>query len=346
MQVGIFDHVELADRPLATTYNERLDYVVAADEAGFYCYHIAEHHCTPLNMVPNPGAYMGAVARLTKRIHLGPLVYLLPLYSPLRLAEEIAMLDQLSGGRYEVGVGRGVSPFELNYHKVDHADSREIFIDAFKCLNEALEHEDFSYDGKYFQYKNVPVPLRKLQKNLPFWYGSSNAVGAAWAGEHGMHFAANGPTSVAKTNIATFREALNKRGGPAAPKAGFSGGTAVGVLRHIVVADTDAEAARICEPAFVHHAANLNWLRVKHNSTEFAARLGVHTNMTYQNCTESGMVIAGSPDTVIRALREQAPEMDANYLLAYLFFGTMAATDAMNSLNLFAKHVMPAIADI
>ncbi|HEX3970498.1 MAG TPA: LLM class flavin-dependent oxidoreductase, partial [Stellaceae bacterium] len=123
MKVGLFDHVERSDRPLAQEYDERLEFLVAADQAGFYCAHVAEHHCTPLNMVPGPNVYLGALARLTKKIHFGPLVYLLPLYSPLRLAEEICMLDHLSKGRLEVGVGRGVSPFELKFNHVDHADS-------------------------------------------------------------------------------------------------------------------------------------------------------------------------------------------------------------------------------
>src|SRR5919106_4545573 len=141
MKVGIFDHVERADRPIATTYDERLKFAAAADEAGFYAYHVAEHHATPLNLVPVPGVYLGAVARATRRMRLGPLVYLLPLYSPLRLIEEIAILDHLSYGRLEVGVGRGVSPFELRYHKVDHDESREIFIDAFKCISAGLTTE-------------------------------------------------------------------------------------------------------------------------------------------------------------------------------------------------------------
>ena len=113
MKFGLFDHVEDGERPLATLFDERLVFARAADDAGIYCLHVAEHHATPLNMVPVPGIYLGAVARATKRMRLGPLVYLLPLYSPLRLIEEICILDHLSYGRMEVGVGRGVSPFEL-----------------------------------------------------------------------------------------------------------------------------------------------------------------------------------------------------------------------------------------
>ena len=79
MKFGLFDHVDRNDRQLAQQFNERLEYVAAADAAGFYGYHVAEHHATPLNMVPVPGVYLAAVARATKRLPLGPLVYLLPL---------------------------------------------------------------------------------------------------------------------------------------------------------------------------------------------------------------------------------------------------------------------------
>ena len=90
--------------------NGNLQNVEAADQTGVYCLQIAEHHATPLNLVPVPGVYLGAVARATKRMRLGPLVYLLPLCSPLRLVEEICMLDHLSHGRLDVGVGAACRP--------------------------------------------------------------------------------------------------------------------------------------------------------------------------------------------------------------------------------------------
>ena len=296
MKVGLFDHVEQADRSLATLFDERLTFAAAADDAGIYCLHVAEHHATPLNMVPVPGAYLGAVARATKRMRLGPLVYLLPLYSPLRLIEEICMLDQLSHGRFEIGVGRGVSPFELNFHKIDPEKSRDIFIDAFACVSAGLAAETLTYSGPYFNYKDVPVPLRPLQQPHPaFWYGSSNAVGSTWAGEHGMHFVSLGPTGFAKGNIEAFKTALAKRGGAAFPKAEFHGGAAIGVMRNIVVADTDAEARRIAEPALAHHLRMLNWLRDRHGSTDFTTRLNVPRAATLADGLADGSVIAGTP---------------------------------------------------
>ena len=74
---------------------------------------MSEHHSTPLNLTPSPSVFLAAVAQRTKRLRLGALVYVLPAHHPLRLAEEICMLDHLSHGRAEIGVGRGVSPFEL-----------------------------------------------------------------------------------------------------------------------------------------------------------------------------------------------------------------------------------------
>ncbi len=348
MKFGLFDHIEQADRPLATTFDERLEFAIAADQMDFYALHLAEHHCTPLNAVPVPGVYMGALARLTKNLRFGPLVYLLPLYSPLRLIEEICMLDHLSRGRIEVGVGRGVSPFELNYHRVAHEDSREIFLDAYACLQKGLTSETLTYEGKYYTYKDVPMALRPLQAPHPaFWYGSSNAIGATFAGEQGMHFTANGGTEHAKGNIDAYRAALAKRGGAAAqPKPEFRGGAAIGLLRHIVVADTDAEARRIMKPAFEHHLKSLNWIRNLNGSTEFTSRLNVHRGIDFEACEANGMVIAGSPETVRRKIEAQVGELGINYLLGYMFFGTLSLPDALRSLQLFGREVMPKLRDL
>ena len=89
MKIGLFDHIEHGERPVSQLFDERLEFIRLADQASFYCLHLAEHHQTPLNMVPVPGVFLGAVARLTKQIKMGPLVYLLPLYSPLRMIDEI-----------------------------------------------------------------------------------------------------------------------------------------------------------------------------------------------------------------------------------------------------------------
>ena len=347
MKVGLFDHVErAADRPLAAQFDERLEFALAAEAAGIYCLHVAEHHATPLNMVPVPGVYLGAVARATSRMRLGPLVYLLPLYSPLRLIEEICMLDHLSKGRLDIGVGRGVSPFELNFHKVAHDQSREIFIDAFACISAGLTCDTLDHAGPFFTYSKVPMALRPLQQpHPPFWYGSSNAIGAQWSGERGMHFTANGPTALAKANIAAYRAALAKGKGPPVPKPEFKGGTAIGLLRHIVVAETDAEALAIARPAIAHHSASLNYLRNTQSATALPdPRANIHRGATFEEWQQEGMAIAGSPATVWATLEAQVHELGINYLLSYLFFGAMTLQQARRSLELFRAEIMPKLA--
>jgi alkanesulfonate monooxygenase SsuD/methylene tetrahydromethanopterin reductase-like flavin-dependent oxidoreductase (luciferase family) len=348
MKIGLFDHIDRSDRPLAQQFDERLELVAAADRAGYYCLHVAEHHATPLNTVPVPGVYLGAVARATQRMHLGPMVYLLPVHSPLRVIEEICILDHLSHGRLEVGVGRGVSPYELNFHKVDAEKSRDIFIDAFGCIIEGLTHERLTYHGPYYNYDDVPMPLQPLQQPYPpMWYGSSNTTGSAWAGERGLHFTTNGGTARAKENIAAYRTALAKRGAPLQARAEFAGGAAVGITREIFVADSDEEARRILKPAHDHLYANQTYLRrfAAAGSVGTAGVVAAPTTRAGEldEAIREGSAICGSPATVRAEIERQVEELGLNYLIGYFMFGTLSLADALRSLELFTTAVKPAL---
>ena len=302
MKIGLFDHVEHGDRPLATLFDERLTFAKAADDAGIYCLHVAEHHATPLNMVPVPGVYLGAVARATRRMRLGPLVYLLPLYSPLRLIEEICMLDHLSHGRLEVGVGRGVSPFELKYHKVEHEESREIFIDAFNCISAGLTTDTLTYRGPAFQLRECPDRACGRCSSRIRRSGTARPTPSARPGRASMGCISSrsGRWPRPRPTLHAFKEAFAKRGKAAQPKAEFPGGAAIGVQRHIFVADTDEEAKRFAKPAMNAHLANLNWLRDRHGVTGLVSRLNVPRGADYEACVADGTVIAGTPETVLR----------------------------------------------
>ena len=204
-----------------------------------------------------------------------------------------------------------------------------------------------SYKGPHYEYENVPIALRPLQQpHPPFWYGSSNTTGSTFAGERGMHFVSLGPTGFAKKNIDAFRAALAKRGGAANPKPEFSGGAAIGVLRHVFVADTDAEAKRWAKPAMDRHLAHLNWLRVKHGAGAVDTRFNVPRGADFEAGVADGSVIAGTPQTVYAELEKQVAELGINYLLTYLFLGTMSLAEALRSLELFRTEVMPKLAKL
>ena len=153
--------------PLTQFYEDRLKLIEAYDRAGIYGYHCAEHHSTPLGMSPSPSVYLAAVAARTKRLRFGPLVYTLALYHPLRLAEEICMLDQMSRGRLMVGVGKGISPIETGYYGVDWTKADKIFAEAMIVIRQALTQKTVDFEGEFFRYKNVPMELEPLPAAAP-----------------------------------------------------------------------------------------------------------------------------------------------------------------------------------
>src|SRR5262249_37596763 len=141
-----------------------------------------------LGMAPSPNLFLSAIAQRTRTLRFGPLVYLLPLYHPLRLAEEIAMLDQMSGGRLEVGIGRGRSPIELMLYSRDAKDAQAVYEEGLPALKLAFSQDRIAFGGEHFPFKNVPVELRpKQQPHPPFWYGVGTPDSAEAVGADGFH---------------------------------------------------------------------------------------------------------------------------------------------------------------
>jgi alkanesulfonate monooxygenase SsuD/methylene tetrahydromethanopterin reductase-like flavin-dependent oxidoreductase (luciferase family) len=153
MRFGIFDHLDDGGVPLGQLFEERLKLIEAYDRAGFYGYHLAEHHATPLGYAPSPGVFLSAVAQRTRQLRFGPMVYLLPLYHPLRLIEEICMLDQMSGGRFLFGVGRGISPVEVGFFGVDFAHGTRQYEEALAVIRLGLTHDELTYRGEFYQFR-------------------------------------------------------------------------------------------------------------------------------------------------------------------------------------------------
>src|SRR5262249_14274498 len=172
MDLGIFDHLDGGDQPLHEFYESRLRLLEQYDAAGFYAYHLAEHHATPLGLAPVPGIFLAAATQRTRRIRLGPCVYCLPLYDPLRLVEEVCMLDQLSRGRFELGVGRGIVPYEMAYFGLHHLETEEIYRETLDILTKGLTGDVLDHRGPRYTYRRVPMVLRPFQRpHPPLWYG-------------------------------------------------------------------------------------------------------------------------------------------------------------------------------
>src|SRR6202167_4234989 len=150
MEFGVFDHLDRTGQKLPDFYEGRLKIAEAYDRSGFYGYHIAEHHSTPLGTAPSPNIFLAAVAQGTKRLRFGPMVFVLPLYHPVRLIEEICMLDQMSGGRLELSFGRGASPIEIALYDEDPAVAQEIYTEGVEIILQGLTQKALDYHGKHF----------------------------------------------------------------------------------------------------------------------------------------------------------------------------------------------------
>ncbi len=334
---GIFDHIERRkDEALHDTYEGRLRMLEVADAAGFYAYHLAEHHATPLSMVPSPGIFLASLAQRTRRLRFGPLVYLLPLYNPIRLATEICMLDNLSNGRLEIGVGRGVSPFELAYFNVPFMESHEIFEESLEVIVTALRERRVNHMGRHHQVRGFPMELRPKQTpNPPFWYGTSSPDRAAFAARRGMHMVALGPPRALKAAVDRFRETWEEhrndehRLNPQVKNPWFGGG------RHIYVAETDAKALEEARPAYQIFYDNIQKLwRDFFTST-------IHFTNDVEVACRAGGAIVGSPATVREEIEKLVAQTGINYLAPAIAWGGLSQDQAMRSLRLFVDEVMP-----
>ena len=242
--VGIFDHMDKNDLPLAEFYEARLKIAEAYDREDFFAYHCAEHHLTPGGMTPSPAVFLSAVAQRTRRLRFGPLIFTLPLHHPLRIAEEICMLDQLSGGRLELGFGRGSNLVEVGYFGGDPKAAAARYDDMFVVLTKALQSGVFNVPVGG-EMRELPMPIQPHQRPFPpLWYGVHSAESAEKAARRGSSTVSLDSADETRVFSDRYRAVWNSLHPSAAtmPRLGIS--------RFIVVADSDEEAVRLARPAY------------------------------------------------------------------------------------------------
>jgi alkanesulfonate monooxygenase SsuD/methylene tetrahydromethanopterin reductase-like flavin-dependent oxidoreductase (luciferase family) len=336
MRFGIFDHLDDSGVPLGRHFEERLQLIEAYDRAGFYGYHLAEHHNTPLGYAPSPGIFLAAVAQRTTRLRFGPMVYLLPLYHPLRLIDEICMLDQLSGGRFLYGVGRGISPVEVGFYGVDFATGARQFHEAFEVIQQGLTGDSVTFHGEFYDFDDVPIVMKPAQLPYPeLWYGLGNPASAAWCAQHGACTITRRPPAQVRQVLELYRTEWRRLGRSEADLP------LLGVNRHIVVADTEAEAldvARRSYPAWRHHMGLL-WHRY---DVPFPLEAALPEDWALLQ--QHGDAIAGTPAMVRDYIAGEIAATGVNYYVCDFAFGTISHQEAMRSLELFVDEVMPAFA--
>jgi len=335
MDFGVFDHLDRTGDALSDYYEDRLKIAEAYDRAGFYAYHLAEHHSTPLGMAPSPNVFLAALAQRTRRLRFGPLVYAVPLHHPLRLIEEICMLDHMSGGRLEIGFGRGSSPVELALYGENPDAAQEIYAEALELIVQGLTNPVINFQGKHFSFTDVPMELQPLQRPYPpIWYGVHAPESAERAAKRNLHIVSLDGPGDTRLSIERYRATWR----PPHPDAAMP---KLGLGRFIVVADTDDEAisrARRAYPAW--HRAFTHLFRLRGRSQRHPRP------PDWDALTAGGQGVAGSPRTVTRLLKMQLAETGCNYFVGQFAFGDLTRDECLHSIDLFAREVMPALRNV
>ena len=343
MKFGVFDHVDRREQaadetPINELYEERLKMVEAAEQAGFYAYHVAEHHLTRLGMAPVPSIYLAAVAQRTTKIKLGALVNILPFYHPLLMLEQIGMLDNLSNGRLQVGVGRGISPYEHAYFGIDTLKSGEIFAEYLDVLLRGLQGELLEYHGKHVDINKAPMVIPTLQKPYPpLWIPAINPESRQFAARYGANMICAGPASAVRAATSHYQEMWEKYGDSPERRNSPVTEPIMGNWRYLCVAKTDDEAQEIAFAAFKVHMENLNSLWIM-----WGAIAGIYMDNP-QLAYDLGIIVCGSPSTVRQKLQEDVGVLGVNYMMFSVAFGNMTHKQSMTSLDLFASDVMAEI---
>ncbi|HYK33482.1 MAG TPA: LLM class flavin-dependent oxidoreductase [Streptosporangiaceae bacterium] len=336
--LGLFDWID-ADgvRQASQLYQERLNLLADAESDGFDVYHLAEHHGTPLGLVPSPSVFLAAAAVRTTRIRLCPLVYVLPLYHPTRLAEEIAMLDQLSAGRLEVGFGKGGNPYELLAYDIEPGQAQRLYDEAFDAVMRILRTGSIP---------SSELPIRTLQRpHPPIWYPSSNPQSVPQLGKRGINtilgFSFKSPT-IEETRLRRDEYFAGVAAAPAEMSTGGAGAPTprFGIMRNIYVGETDryARDRAIAAMEVFYEQFTAMWRR--HADSRFTGP------QDFARAIDQGLVIAGSAATVRERLTEIMRASGCNHFAGAFAFGSLSYAEARSSLTRFSREVAPALREL
>ena len=339
-----------------------LDELTAAARAGFDGIAMTEHGQNVYDMMPNPNLLMSTLALQTQGLDVGLVVLGTSVgksHQPLRIAEEYALLDCLSGGRlvaglplglgYDAGLNYGIPPIEL---RARYREAHDLILRAWS------DREPFAWNGKFWQFPVVNLWPRPIQQPRPVvWVpgtGSPGTINRVFDNNHGyVHLSWFGPKLGGKIVMDRYWDVVSQRGKPANPLQ-------VGFLQNVVVAESDAQAEKDyaqhveyffhkclaqIPPHWLTPPGYIDYFGLEHlfkdpREVELAAQWG---QMRYRDFVDSQIVIGGSPATVRDQLQELVSELRVGNLLLMVQMGSMPHELVLKNIDLLAREVLPAI---
>lgn len=345
------------------TFEEHLEAWEELDRLGFDGVAFNEHHCSPYGLMNSPNLLAAAAIQRTKRIKL--LIYgnVLPVHDPLRLAEELAMLDCMSGGRIISGFARGI-PREYQVYNVPMADSRARFEEAYDIVTKAWSEDVFSYEGRFWTYKDVSIWPRPLQRpRPPIWMPlSGSKESLEFAGRHNIPIT----PGVASTSMGLQEDMIRYYGKCLAQAGHQLTPDHLCISANVWVADNKQQALEETGPHYLYFnrtlfshgsytdtskqkstgyvsSAATDYIRPE-NLQAAARSRSEFRDMTPELMAQQAQDMPwGSADEVTQKLIAQAERLGANTLLVSLNRGVMPHDMFMSQIRRFAKEVLPAL---
>jgi alkanesulfonate monooxygenase SsuD/methylene tetrahydromethanopterin reductase-like flavin-dependent oxidoreductase (luciferase family) len=316
---------------LGELYEQRLQMLEYADAAGFARYHKAEHHFTTLDAAPSAMVFLAAASQRTKRIRLGSLVSLLPFYHPVRFIEEVCALDHLSGGRLDVGIGKGISPIEHRLWGNPDAEAVARTADAIQIVRQGLTARRLTHASAFHRFDALPMLLAPKQTpHPPLWYPGN----VEFAGSHRLNTVVGGPVAAVQAQVSRFHELV------AIAKEDWNPGVAaplIGATRHIFVAQTRDVA---------HARARVAWKRYDENLSSLWRANGMEPVFSpslkgnFDLAVGAQVLLAGTPDDVRSHVETLGADAALEYFVGAFAWGDLNHEEAMQSLRLFVDGVL------
>lgn len=349
MQLGyfsLFDNLPIFGderRNPAAMLAELVDEAIAADELGFSSFWVAEHHGPHFGQLPAPGAYLGYLAAVTKRITLGPACVILPINHPVRVAEEYAVLDRLSGGRIALAVGRGNEPADYTLFGADYDSSRELLREGTELIVKLWTEPGLTFHGQHYRIEE-PFTLNQYpvqRPHPPIAIAAYSPPTVQMAADLGVDlmlspFGVGMAFSGLDKAVAAFREAAAKAGHPNLKMV---------CSYYCAIAESPAETER--------HQARL--LKFIHGLLDIAAakpdaRVSTPLAAARQRVLQMrpsdvgpDMLLTGDAEAVIRTLK-WCESLGIDEVILDVNFGCYSHRETMRQLELLARDVFPAFA--
>lgn len=327
MKFGMFiigDNDPSLNKNLNAYYDEMLEQVTWAETLGYECFWFGEHHFDFFGVIPAPPVILSLAAKYTKKIRLGVAVCLLPYRNPLLVAEEYAMVDVLSDGRLDFGIGRGTPP-ELAGFGVKE-DNRDLLIESLEVVEQAWREGKITYKGKYHRFDGVGMNVLPVQKPTPPVFLAALSPGSyKVAGERGLPILGI-PYASCKT-IAEMKEKITGYKETLAASGHKPDRYEVVQCFHAHVAESDKEAEKNArEPMSLYYSHRLQ-IRPR----------------TYDELYKERMIMVGDPGRCIEQI-EEIRETGTNYIMFLMHFAAMGQERILKSMEIMAREVMPRFA--